>query len=536
MMAYRNRFFLIPLGIIIGLLFWFGLTPGVGQKIVGAVSRRMRIMFPRSAPCPGCNIVIVNIDTLRPSNMPCYGYVRNTSPNLCAYANSNMRFSNFYTQTPFTLDSHMSIFTGLFPSSHQVTEALKDTLNPEIPIFTETLDKNGYRTIWVGATDDINLPLDRGLGRGFDEFHQADGNSPDWESDYSKLLPELLGDTPTFMFIHSYGVHSPYLVGKGPYRFIQSVYPGIPLTEEEFYPHSRDYYEFVISEFTSRLNASSTAESKQRNGKIVSRLEQALKVNDLDKARQITWEFPDYENYSLYMTWYYLHIQQGDEAVLEYLKTLYDERIYQVDRQLASLFKFLNRPDVKNNTIVIILSDNGEEFMEHGSFDHGTNIYNTATHAPFILSVPGMKQGVYHELFQAVDIVPTLLDLVGIVPEGPLDGVSMLPVMKGRAPSYTGDRYLIGQYRGGDIISIRNSRWKMYKNFKPDQYVELYDLMKDPLEQHNVLGDHLDIARLLDAALIKTLEASPKYASTSGEFPSWLDDAKRHKLMFEGYF
>lgn len=536
MSVYKKSYYLIALVIIIGLLAWFGRTPEVMLKVAGVINRRKRIILPGSAPCPGCNILIVNMDTLRPANMPCYGYIRNTAPNLCAYANNNIRFSNFYTQTSFTLDSHMSIFTGLFPSSHHMLEALKDSLNPEIPILTETLNKNGYRTIWAGGTDDINLPLDRGFGRGFDEFHQLDGNSPDWESDYSKLLPAFLDDTPTFMFLHSYGVHSPYIVGKGPYQFIQSVVPGVPLTNEEFYPHSRDYYEYVISEFTERLNASNTAESTQRNGRIVSRLEEALKENDLNKAREITWEFPTYENYSLYMTWYYQHIRYGEATTTEYLKTLYDERIYQVDKQLVSLFTFLNRPEVKNKTIVIILSDNGEEFMEHGSFDHGTNIYNTSTHAPFILAVPGMKQGVYHELTQAVDIVPTLLDLVGIAPEGPLEGVSLRSVMEGRGPSYIGDRYLLSQFHGDDIVSIRNSRWKMYKNMLPRQYVELYDLMKDPLEQNNVLGNHLDIARHLDAALTATLDNSPEYASISGEFPSWLDDEKRRKLMFEGYF
>jgi len=488
------------------------------------------------APCPDCNILLVNIDTLRAPEMPCYGYSRNTTPNLCAYAADNMRFTNFYTQTPFTLDSHMSIFTGLYPSTHHMIESLKDSLNPEIPILAEVLRHNGYRSIWAGLTDDINLPLDRGLGRGFDEFYQISGNSPTWEDEYGKLLPKLLDAQPTFMFLHTYGVHAPYLPGRGPYQFIEPAYPQIPVTEEAFYPHSPQYYQFVLSEFRGRLASSDTPESISRNENIVTRLATALDANDLEQAREITWEFPNYENYSLYMYWYYKQVNPKDPAMVAYFKGLYDERIYQVDKQLATLFKFLNLPEVKERTIVIFLSDNGEEFLEHGYFDHGWNIYNTSVHAPFILSVPGMGNRVYHELIEAVDIFPTLLDMIGVKPEGPLEGVSFLPVLEGRGVQTHGDRYLIGQYRGDDIVSIRNNRWKMYKNYRPRQYVELYDLASDPLEQKNVLGDNLHIARLLDEALTRKLEAPPQYASMSGEFPGWLDAQKRDKLMFEGYF
>ena len=523
------------MGIFAALLLWVMPTGGItGEKNL-LIGKLQQVAF-KKATCPDCNILLVNLDTLRAPEMPCYGYVRDTTPNLCRYAAGNIRFTNFHTQTPFTLDSHMSIFTGLYPSSHHVIEALKDSLNPAIPTLTKTLKKNGYQTIWAGVTDDINLPLDRGLGNGFDEFHSVDGMAPDWAAQYEKLLPKFLDAKPTFMFLHTYGVHSPYLVGHGPYKFLTPTYPDIPLTQEEFYPHSREYYEFVIAEFAERIGVSNTPESRQRNGMIISKLEKALSENNLAKAREITWEFPEYENYSLYMTWYYLHIRQGDVARLEYLKTLYDERIYQVDQQLVPLFTFLNRPEVKKKTIVIFLSDNGEEFNEHGYFDHGWNIYNTSTHTPFIMAIPGMKQGVYHELIQAVDIVPTLLDLVGIAPDGPLEGKSLRPVVEGRGWQHVGDTYLVGQYSGGDIVSVRNSRWKMYKNSRPRQYVELYDLMTDPLEQRNVLGDHPDMARLLDVALEHIMDRSPRYASMSGEFPSWLDQGKRDKLMFEGYF
>jgi arylsulfatase A-like enzyme len=216
---------------------------------------------------------------------------------------------------------------------------------------------------------------------------------------------------------------------------------------------------------------------------------------------------------------------------------IYDETLYQIDQKVKDLLDFVEQPEIKRKTIVIIFSDNGEDFTEHSFFDHGWNIYNTATHAPFIMAAPRVRSGVFHQLIQAIDMYPTLLNLVGIRPIAPLEGQSIVPVLEGRGEQHIGERYLIGQHRGDNIVSIRNSRWKMYKNNTTEKhYVELYDLLTDPLEQHNILGKHLDIAGRLDTALIGILKGSPKYASVSGEFPAWMDEEKRKELIEEGYF
>lgn len=507
------------------------------RNLVQAVIRNIPFRIPGVAPCPGCNILIINLDTLRAAELPCLGYFRNTTPNLCAFAKDNIMFSRFYSQSSFTLDSHTSIFTGLYPKSHHVIDALKDDLNREIPTLPEMLKKDGYRTIWAGITNDINLPLKKGMGRGYDEIHDLDGNSETWESEYGKLLTKFTEGKPTYMFLHSYGVHAPYLAGREKRQFIGDEYPNIAVTENEFQVHSRPYYEFVISEFRDRLRSSNTEESKKRNGEIVESLTAALRDGNLDRAREITWTFPEYENFEMYFAWYYKQVNPKDPKMVSYIQGLYDERIFQIDSKLTTLFRFLNREDIRKNTIVIILSDNGEEFMDHDYFDHAWNIYENSVHVPFIMAAPKTKRGLYHELGQEVDIVPTLLDLVGVPTTATFDGISLRSIVEGRGAQHIGQRYLIGNHRGDDVISIRNERWKMYKNnTKEKKHVELYDLMTDPGEQRNVLGDHLPIARLLDQSLETILAASPKYASVSGEFPGWIDDQKRQKLIDSGYF
>ena len=520
---------------VTGVILW---RPGIFRKIRNEIIYRLPVAVPGIPLCPDCNIILVNLDTMRADEMPCYGYSRDTTPNLCAFAKKNILFSRFFTQTSFTLDSHMSIFTGLYPSTHHVVEALKDSLNPDIPTLTSVLKNNGYRAVWAGITDDINLPLDKGLERGFTEFHHIDGTQPDWPAKYKELLPLFRQDKPTFMFLHTYAPHAPYLPGTGPWKFVtKRMFPFIPVTADEFHARSLPFYRYVLSQFRQRLIGSDTAESSGRNSSIVSQLSTFVANGDLKNAEELFWTFPLYEQYYLHISWYWSLVDKGDPQMVAYIKSLYDERLHQVDSDMKALLDFVSLPEIKRKTIVIILSDNGEEIMEHGEFEHAWNIYNTEVHTPFIMAAPRVRNGVFYELVQSIDIYPTILHLVGIRPPAPLEGQSMVPVLEGRGEQQIGERYLIGQHRGDAIVSIRNNRWKMYKNnTEQKKYTELYDLMTDPQEQNNVLGKHLDIAGTLDNALENILRASPKYATVSGEFPDWVDTEKRKKLINDGYF
>lgn len=520
---------------VVGMLY---AAPGSIRKLRDAVLTRLPFAVPGMPICPDCNIILVNLDTMRADEMPCYGYIRVTTPNLCAFAEKNILFSRFYSQSSFTLDSHMSIFTGLYPTTHHVLEALKDKLNPDIPSFVSVLRNNGYRTVWAGGMDDINLPLDKGIEQGFTEFHHIDGNLPGWREKYEKLLPLFLDGKPTFMFLHTYGPHSPYLPGEGPWQFTKArTFPIVPVTVDEFHPNFFAFYAYVLEDFQGRLNVSQTSESSERNRRIVREMQSAITSRDITMAQHLFWTLPMYEQYDLYIGWYWHVVDRGNPEMIAYMRSMYDERLFQIDADMKALLDFVSRPEIKRKTILIVLSDNGEDIMEHGDFDHGWNIYNTSTHAPFIMSVPRVRSGVFHELIQAVDIYPTLLALVGVPQISPIEGLSMVPILEGRGEQFVGERYLLGQHRGNQIVSIRNSRWKMYKNNSSKKhYVELYDLMTDPLEQHNVLGEHLEIAGRLDQALTRILQVSPQYASVSAEFPGWLDEEKRSKLINDGYF
>jgi len=523
---------LMLLGIIGAAFLW---KSGVIKKIRNDIVYRTPFRIPGLPPCPDCNIVLVNLDSMRAPNLPCYGYSRNTTPNLCAYAKKNALFTRFYSQSSVTLDSHMSIFTGLYPSTHHVVEAFKDSLNPSISTLTQALAASGYRTIWAGSTEDILLPLDKGLGRGFSEIYHMNGADPRM---YEPLLSKLTDGPPTFIFFHSYSPHSPYLPGEGPRQYVEAPKgTNIPVTAEDFWAHDRTFYVFMLSEFEKRLGNSETEQSIVRNTEVVRKLRAALQERDMTLAQAVFDALPLFEQYDLSITWYYRNADPKNPEILTYLEGLYDEQLGNVDKNISAMLDFLSKPEIKRKTIVIFLSDNGEEFMEHGFVDHGWSIYSVETHVPGIIAAPKTQPGIYHELSQTVDLYPTVLDLVGIKPLAPFEGRSLRPILEGRGEQHVGDTYVVGQHRADITVSIRNNRWKMYKNNALNkQYTELYDLMTDPWEQQNVLGKHQDIAVRLDEALSRIMNASPVYASVSGEFPAWLDESKRRELIEEGYF
>lgn len=514
-------------------------THHVQKYLMNEILYRLPFTIPGSPICPDCNIVLISLDTLRADDLPCYGYARDTMPHLCAYAGKHIQFSNFYSQSSYTLDSHMSIFTGLYPDTHHMINPFVDELNPAIQTLTQSLQKNGYRTIYAGVTGDYTLPLTRGLERGFDEIHEVDTWVPDaWPKGYESLYPKLLDGKPTFIFLHTYKPHAPYLIQQGdPLVYAEGYYPNIPITELDYYQKkSPEFYTFVIEFFESRASESVTSESRERNLQILAGMRQAVARKNFEDAEAILVSIAQDETDGLYEMWYWSRINREDPHVISYLRSLYDQRLGYLDTSMTSLFAFLEKAEVKRKTIVIITSDHGEEFMEHGSVLHNNNIYNSVTHVPFIVSVPHGISGVYKEIAQSVDIYPTILSLIGVKVDAPFEGIDVSPLFTVKqyvSPS----RVIIGQHRGNWVMSVQDGIWKLYVLDGNDmKKSELYNLASDKEEQNNLASERPEVVSQLRKALQETLKKSPQYPMLRSDFPVWLDQLQRKKLIDEGYF
>ena len=482
--------------------------------------------------CTSCNIVLISLDTLRADDLPCYGYTRNTAPNLCAFAKNNILFSQPYSHSSYTLSSHFSIFTSLYPHDHgMLLPFKKDVLNPSITTLTQTLKAQNYETIYIGPQDDPALPLTRGLERGFDYLIDNLFTSG-WKEGYDRLLKNSVAGKPTFLFLHTYAVHEPYLAGHNPkVQFTDKIYPNIAVTDEEYIAYTEDLHQLVLKDLLTRYQSETNTQNRNNLKSIYDRLKNA---NNLATAGAIFNSMSDMEKNSYHDIRWIRSIDEKDPGQVEYLRALYDERINQLDAELPKLFSILSNPQVSKRTIVIITADHGEDFMEHGQLFHWGNVYNSATHVPLIMSIPGVQPKRITDLVQSIDIYPTVMDLLHLKKLTWFDGISLADTISGK-PDASKNNYLFSEYNEGSTISIRNERWKLYvttdgtkKNF------ELYDLLNDPLEQHDMSSLHQDTVAQLNTALknIPTM----KFSIPSGDFPEWLDQEKRQKINHSGYF
>lgn len=159
------------------------------------------------------NIILIVIDSLRPDHLGCYGYYRNTSPNIDAFSKEAFIFKNALAQSCYTTASVVSFITSSYPSEHKVFETTPEIcegiyMNSSKPTLFELLKKNGYATGLI--TDMLALFLISGIARGFDSFISAGFNNPGLATESSMNWIKQNKNKNFFIFVHYFGTHFPY--------------------------------------------------------------------------------------------------------------------------------------------------------------------------------------------------------------------------------------------------------------------------------------------------------------------------------------
>ena len=330
-----------------------------------------RLALAGRAPTQRPNLILISLDTLRRDHLGCYGYGLGTSPELDRFAERALRFDRAFTPQPWTLTAHMSMLTGLYPSVHDVA---KDRgLGEGAETLAERLHAAGYTTL---AVVDRVIFLDPrfGFDRGFDLYHQL----PDAAATKRDHILELIddaGDAPLFLFLHFYDAHSDR--AHLPY---ESRPEDLDALAGEFDP-SRRWCD--------------------GQGQCASAYLRGL----LDRKEVLEGEARDH------------------------LEALYDAGIKSLDREIGALLDGLERRGMLETSVVLITSDHGEEFFEHGRPLH-SQCYDECVAIPFLLYAPGGATGQSAELASLVDVMPTFLELAGL-PPGDSQGVSLAPLLSG---------------------------------------------------------------------------------------------------------
>lgn len=225
----------------------------------------------------------------------------------------------------------------------------------------------------------------------------------------------------------------------------------------------------------------------------------------------------------------------------------YDSAIAWVDHNIAILFQTLEKQGLLGETLVVIASDHGEAFGEHGFEGHARTLYNVTTRVPLIVSLPfTLDQGiVVEELVANADVFPTLFELMGLPPIEGAQGRSLVPAIeaaaRGEGPVEPGrpafghlDRTWGATERPPDpIVSVVSDGWKLIHAVEGDDPEKLFDEKRDPGEQHNLADQAAEpLARL--EPMVSQYLALPM-ASWGGPNEVEIDDAQLEQLRALGY-
>jgi arylsulfatase A-like enzyme len=348
------------------------------------------------------NIVMVVLDTVRARELSCYGYSRQTTPNLESM--DLVRFHNAFSPSYATVPSHASLFTGAYCSIHQ-TNADNKILNPELTTLAKKLSENGYRTI--GFSNNIHVSSMFEFDRGFDElvFNKGAYGEP------------FGGVSLQLMRQHA-----------GSNRTTRQALEMIKYVRESEGSLSRTAASWVYKKATEM----GVIDRGDRGAKkALSFLETNLPVNEepffmffnlmeghmpfLAPEEHLLRFDPNIER-NVWGEYEQLHEQTlpDSDRIVENLQDKYDGCISYLDETVARMVDFLRESGVLDETYLFILSDHGEGFGEHGIYGHTGGLYNEITRVPLLVRPPGGGSDVIDYPVSIQWIMPTILRETGI--------------------------------------------------------------------------------------------------------------------------
>jgi len=178
----------------------------------------------------------------------------------------------------------------------------------------------------------------------------------------------------------------------------------------------------------------------------------------------------------------------------------YDGEIAATDAQVGRLVDFLSTNRRLENTVIVVVGDHGESLGEHGEQQHGFFIYDSAVRIPLIVAGPGVPIRAVPDQVRIVDVMPTILDLTGVAVPAAVQGVSLMPLGRGKPLDllgYSETWYPRYHYGWSELTAVRDGRYK----FIAAPRRELYDTQADPGELHDVAASNPRVADALERAL-----------------------------------
>ena len=404
------------------------------------------VVFSPTEEAPA-NIVLISLDTVRPDYLGCYGHDKDTSPALDAFAQDSALFLNCFSTSSWTLPAHVSLLTGQNSKRHQVYYPY-EKFDSSALTMADHLRQQGYTT--AAFTGGGYLSSQFGFAKGFDRYQELllhGENAIRWDeaerlADMANAWIKKNREKKFFLFLHTYQPH--------------------------------DHYANLSSQGKKFLKESAP-------------WDQVNMEDLLQETGRFQTAFSDAEKRNI--------------------RALYEGEIHYTDQMFVKpVLDSLKQNGLYANTLVIILSDHGEEFYDHESWLHDHSLYNEAIRIPLIIKFPQARYSGNRldELTCITDIVPTALEFAGVPRSGlEIDGNSLIPILqygqKGSDRSVFSHLALRSSQEPPSVVSLIRGNLKIIvhrdiespyiesKSHKFGEYqVELYDRAVDPQETNNL--------------------------------------------------
>lgn len=396
----------------------------------------------------GPPLVIVCMDTLRWDHVGALSGKEGDSPHMDALAKEGVLFVNAVAQASWTLPSHMSLFTGQYPSRHGVITKHTKLNKSQSAMLAEILRDRGYRT--AAFVNGGFLRKEYGFGRGFESFKI--GSAGRFPQEISEWLEEVRS-APFLLFVQNYGIHNYW----APEELFEEA--GIEIRPE------------------------------------------------LSTLRQIISLLIEYRDKPL------PEPQRLDE--IAHLQDRYRVAVRSLDAELGKLLEWLRETDLYDDAMIVVFSDHGEEFGEHGHTFHGQSVYDELVRVPLIVKYPkGRYRGqIVERPVQLIDVLPSVLEQLDIpMPRGlRVDGQSLMQ----KAANDLRPVFSETLKRGGN--SVRSGDMKLIfrppNEEHPGGEFQLFDLAADPMEQNPLGSDDSAEAERLKLVLVgwmQSLQQKPR--------------------------
>ncbi len=405
---------------------WAGATAGLALLCLGGCAA------PASSKIgPPKGILVLLVDCLRADHLAAGGSTLGATPNLDRLASQAVVFDRASAVASWTRPSVPSIWTGLYPSEHGLTDLIEGgkgvrggVLSEDAVTVAEAMQAAGYRTAMIG--NQFQLSPRFGMAQGFDLYQNNVKSAHGMRENLVGWLDEA-PEKPFFAYLHYLEIHWPYW-----------------------------------QKASTRGRYGSDAITSHLDG-------------NLDELRA--------------------GVDSGaivlDDADRKEIAARYAEALAALDGEIGLLLADLEKRGLLDETLVVVLADHGEELGERGGIEHGHTLKEELLHVPYIWRLPASWRGpgLRHEraMVETRTLAPTLMSLVGQPVPPAVSAPSLLPWLVGRPPAEAPYRILAAESNG--MFSIRNERYKLLAQPAKKSF-ELFDLEADPGERRDVAAEH----------------------------------------------